>query len=81
MQDAGPTPDIESRRAYLALVNADDCIKDFVIGCYLMQLQASIAGKMIARQKKVKLLIKKLIKTRKEAHNVIANKLEEADKA
>ena len=45
-------PEIEDERAYLWLVNAEDCIKDLVAGLYSLQLQHSIANRM-ARQKKI----------------------------
>ena len=57
-EDAGPIPQLESERAYLAMVNAEDCIKDMVTGCYLMQLQASIAMKTMSKAKKVKPFLK-----------------------
>ena len=61
------------------MVNAEDCIKDMITGCYLMQLRASIASKAERRAKKIKPLLKKLTKKEIQAHDKITEKLHEAD--
>ena len=70
---------IWGKKDFLSKVNAADCIKDIISGCYLMQLQATIAAKALMRQKKIKPLIKKLTKTEKKACEDFATKLRETE--
>ena len=67
------------KKNFLSKVNAADCIKDIISGCYLMQLQATIAAKALMRQKKVKPLIKKLTKMEKKACEDFASNLRETE--
>ena len=70
---------LDGKKAYLAMVNAEDCIKDIITQCYLMQLQASIESKSAQRAKKVKPLLNKFTKKEIQAHEEITEKLREAD--
>ena len=78
-ENAEELTEIGGKKDFLSTVNAADCIKDIISGCYLMQLYATIAANALMRQKKVKPLIKKLTKTEKKACEDFATKLREKE--
>ena len=59
MWEDKPLPEIKDKMGYLRLVNAEDCIKDMLIGLYSLQLQHSITTRTAKRKKKIKPMIQK----------------------
>ena len=58
--------------------NAEDCIKDLVIGLYSLQLQHSIASGSAKRKKSVKPLIKNRVNPTKKQQKLL-DKLEDVN--